>query len=373
MLKAQQRLLDLLDDKGRAQAASALFTDIRVITALLCASWPLGRELIDPRLAEAADGHARGFGTGRLVDRPPRDAPAAAGLLTAAIQLLDSPDLAGEVTRHAKAAGSEGPARDQWARVFVRHRSACSPELREFGEQASCGFRKTTAGRNVRRAPSRAGGYRPEHIPALLKQDWYDRHLAPLSFQPAVEMRRAASLTLVQWVSGGSVRAASDYLDVGPRMLLAINRLRTWRLQHADELAAALRNLAADLDADAGLVDYRHRRQAMRKWSMNPHDWQEINDRLPRVRGRRMKVNDRTRQDASVFVWVRVTLGEARFAPRPVEAAQPEPVRKLWRTTRVQTGAKIASPPSPRWASLQMLLNQYADRLAADIDNSPAR
>jgi hypothetical protein len=154
-------------------------------------------------------------------------------------------------------------------------------------------------------------------------------------------------------------------------MLLAINELRRWRLQHDDELAAALRNLAEDLDADAHPVDYRHRRQAMREWSMNPRDWQEITDQLPPAPGTPMHVNDRTRQDASVFIWTRVTLGEARFAPRPIEIAQPGPVQKLWRGTRAETGAKLVSPPSSRWTVLQTLLTGYADRLAAEIDEQP--
>lgn len=85
-----------------------------------------------------------------------------------------------------------------------------------------------------------------------------------------------------------------------------------------------------------------------------------------------MAVNGRPRLDASVFIWVRVILGEARLASRPVEAAQPEPAWRLRGTRRSAAGARIARPPFPCWASLRMFLSQYAGRLAADIDNSPA-
>jgi hypothetical protein len=100
-LDAQQRLLSLLDGLQTAEAAATTFTDIKVITALLCDSWPLGRELMDPRMAAAVNRHVRRLNVSsyRALARPPGDVLATAGLLTAAVTILDSPDLAGTVAR----------------------------------------------------------------------------------------------------------------------------------------------------------------------------------------------------------------------------------------------------------------------------------
>jgi hypothetical protein len=47
-LGAQQRLLGLLSPQHPAEEASRTFTDLRLISALLCSSWPHGRDLMDP-------------------------------------------------------------------------------------------------------------------------------------------------------------------------------------------------------------------------------------------------------------------------------------------------------------------------------------
>jgi hypothetical protein len=165
-IEAQQRLLGLLGDLHSTETAVSIFTDIRVVTALLCDSWPLGRDLMDPRMAAAASEHVRQLNASsyRALDKPPRGILATAGLLTAAIAVLDGPDLAGTVARHAQARKAGSPSKSSWARVLGRHHPACSPALRDAAEPATRAYRRT-AGPNSTRAPSRAGGYRPEHIP----------------------------------------------------------------------------------------------------------------------------------------------------------------------------------------------------------------
>ena len=51
LLTTQQRLLAALDPHHPAKDAGQLFTDLRVITALFCASWPDGQELLEPATA----------------------------------------------------------------------------------------------------------------------------------------------------------------------------------------------------------------------------------------------------------------------------------------------------------------------------------
>lgn len=383
ILNAQQRLLGLLDDRHPAEAASRAFTDIKVLTALLCDSWPLGQDLMDSRLAAAAGRHVRQLNAGsyRALGKPPCDILATAGLVTAAITILDSPDLAGTVARHVQAGKPSSPSSSPWARILDRHHSACSRALREAAEPATRAFRRI-AGPNSRKAPARAGGYRPEHIPALLPQDWYDEHLARLGYRVAKSMRRAAAVTLVHWASGGSMGDAASYLGIraaGATHQFAPD-LTQWLREHGPgDFTAALRSLAAQLDTTPGLINYQRRRQAMRDWCLDPGTWHELTTRLPPVPGPVQPIlDDRRRQEASAFTWAHVTQGEPRFAPHPIQASQPGPVRKDWAKLRGSTWALLAHPRRfIHYAELRKLLLAHGDHLATHIDRTgevpPAR
>lgn len=67
-----------------------------------------------------------------------------------------------------------------------------------------------------------------------------------------------------------------------------------------ERFTAALHRLARDLGTATSLVDYHHRREALRNWYLTPGAWQEIIDRLPPVPGPVQPVlDDRKRQMAS--------------------------------------------------------------------------
>ena len=112
----------------------------------------------------------------------------------------------------------------------------------------------------------------------------------------------------------------------------------------------------------------------MQEWCLDPENWHELTSRLPPVPGPVQPVlDDRKRQEASAFVWAHVTQGEPRFAPRPIEAAQPEPVRGDWAAHRANTWNKLARPGRfVHYIELRKLLIEHGDRLANDIDNSSA-
>src|SRR5262249_41332672 len=299
--------------------------------------------------------------------------PATAGLLTAAIALLDSPDLAGIVARHARSDSPGSPSKSPWARVLARHHSACSPALREAAEPATRAYRRL-AGPHGPKAPARAGGYRPEHIPALLEQNWYDEHLARLGYGVPASMRRSGAVLLVQWASGGSMGDAAGYLGIRlakSQHSFAQDLARWLREYGSDDFTASLRGLAAQLDGTPGLVNYQHRRQAMREWCLDPGTWQQLTDRLPPVPGPVQPIlDDRQRQEASAFIWAHVTQGEPRFAPRPIEATQPEPVREDWAKHRGNTWHKLTRPGRLiHYAELRKLLIEHANHLARNIDN----
>jgi hypothetical protein len=56
-----------------AEDAARAFTDLRVISALLCRSWPLSQDLMDSRLTAAVSEHVRRLGAGyhQSPDRQP--------------------------------------------------------------------------------------------------------------------------------------------------------------------------------------------------------------------------------------------------------------------------------------------------------------
>jgi hypothetical protein len=110
----------------------------------------------------------------------------------------------------------------------------------------------------------------------------------------------------------------------------------------------------------------------MQEWCLGPETWQELTSRLPPVPGPVQPVlDDRKRQEASAFVWAHVTQGEPRFAPRPIEASQPGPVRKDWASHRASTWHKLARPGRiVHYAELRKLLIEHAGHLARHIDRA---
>ena len=65
-----------------AEDAAAYFTDLRVVAAMLCTTWPASRDFTRPADHPLISRHVSELGTGTLpaVDRPPRDSLTAAGL-----------------------------------------------------------------------------------------------------------------------------------------------------------------------------------------------------------------------------------------------------------------------------------------------------
>src|SRR6266536_3850233 len=148
--------------------------------------------------------------------------------------------------------------------------------------------------------------------------------------------------------------------------------LARWLRDHGSkDFIDALLSLAAQLDDAPGLVNYQNRRQAMQGWCLDPGTWQELTSHLPPVPGPVQPVlDDRKRQEASAFVWAHVTQGEPRFAPRPIETSQPDPVRKDWTGRRGNLWHKLTLPGRfVHYIELRKLLVEYGDRLATDIDN----
>ena len=374
VLETQQRLLDALSPHHPPEVAARYFTDLRVITALLCASWPLARDLVGTAMIAAVTGHVHRLGAGarQTLDSPPAGPIATAALLTAATAVRDNADLQYALARHIQAAWTGRPSRAPWAQILDRHHSSCSQALRQAAEPAIRAYRRQS-GPHSTKAPARPDGYRPEHIPALLEQSWYQQHLAPLEYDSPKNMRRTGAVLLVQWAAGGSMGDAAEFLGINPNrgQHAPSAGLYQWLRHHGSaRFTAALQDLARSLDNAPALTDYRQRRQALQGWCLDPGTWREITSRLPSVPGPvQPTLDDRKRQEASAFVWAQATQGELRFAPRPIESEQPEPVRKAWLHRRGATWFQLSRPdPLAHYAELRKLLIQHADHLAKEID-----
>lgn len=378
-LTLQRRMLAMLERSHPAgdEDAAAHFTDLRVITAMLCITWPDSSALAEPAAHALISRHVgeRSAGTRQALDWPPTNPLTAAALLTAAAAVLDDPERQAALAQSLRGSRDGRPSSAPWTRIFDRHSQSCSQRLRDVFEPSARAFRRT-AGPHSSKAPARTSGYGPEHIPAFLEQPWFEDHLACLECGSAVKSaRRIAAATLVQWAAGGSIGDAAHYLGFNPRggQYAPTSDLARWLAALGPgRFTRALRELALRLDRTRGLVNYQHRRQALRGWALATREWDHIVSRLPPVPGPVQPIlDDRKRQESSAFIWARVTQGEPRFAPRPIEASQPESVRKDWIGRRANTWHKLASPGRlVHYAELRNLLIEHSDRLARDIDNT---
>jgi len=294
----------MLGPGSPAEDAAAFFTDLRVAMAMLCIAWPASRDLASPGDQPLISRHVSELRARArpAIDRPPGNPPAAAGLLTAAAAVIDDPARQASLARILRDSGSGRPSRTSWACIFERHSPSCSRQFRETFEPGTRAYRRTS-GPHSAKAPARAGGYGPRHIPALLEQRWHDQYLASLGYQVPVSMRRAGSVLLVQRAAGGSMGDAAKYLGIRTHPSSGQHSfapdLARWLVEHGDEdFTAAMHDLAAQLDADVPrLVNYQRRRQAMQEWCLDPGTWQEITNRLPPTPGPFQPVmDDRKRQ-----------------------------------------------------------------------------
>jgi hypothetical protein len=222
----------------------------------------------------------------------------------------------------------------------------------------------------------------PEHIPAFLPKDWYDRHFEPLGGVNPMFTRRTAVLRLVQMVAGGSLGEAAGYLGIAAtdttherkgRIYSGAGHVHRIAKMHPDPYAfeTALNALAGELDQPSTqLVNYQQRRRALEAWSIDADTWDDLIARLPAVPGpQEPELGDRKRQIASIYTWVQITSGEHHFAPRPIEAAQPAHIQHAWKLRRNTIWHLFQRDlPRPHYTGLKAELNALAAALARAID-----
>jgi hypothetical protein len=373
-ITTQRQILDHLSADCTYGTAVYYFSGLRVIATFLRAIWPRSRELIDPAARSAVGDDMRTirsqssvFTDIRLLDKPSASATITAALLTAAAAVLVDPDRQDFLAHSIRASGLDSAP---WISAFTKHIAACAPPLRQVLEPLTYTSWRTGYAKSSH--PKR--GYRPEHVPAFLEQDWYLQYFARLLQGRCIKIvRRFVAATLIQQSAGGSIGDAARYLGFSPITQYAPSRtLYNWLATIGlNNFNHALSDLAQRLDATTDPVDYNKRRHAVQDWCLTIDQWREIISCLPLNpwNPRQPILDDHKRQEASAVIWAHVTQGEPCFAPRPIEAAQPDHTRNAWRASRPATLFQLTrTDPGPIYAELQRLLLRHAQQLAGQID-----
>jgi hypothetical protein len=386
------QLLDLLQPGGPTTTVSAgrpatpaqYFADLQLTSALISAAWPASRSLFPaPALADAFSQHTAASRTDRrsyrVYDTPPLATIACAALITTAVSILDNPDLRllGPHLTPARDPGgiSKDSPRWRWIRRYRRTRHECSAGFQDALEPLLPTFRRAGQHRHGRRAPAPDTGFGPEHIPEHLQDNWFREHFRHVDAVRPRLLRRAAAVRLVQMTAGGSLTEAAAYLGIDHRYIAASSgsafaAAAYWSPGTGPaEFHLAVHALARQLSLTPALINYKHRRDALQSWCLDPATWQDIISQLPPTKGPfQPELSDCKRQFASEAVWARITQGEHVLAPRIIEnqAASEDPT---WRKRRDNMWHFYnASPAKPHYAALKDILTAYADNLAAAID-----
>ncbi len=387
LLAVQDRLLQLLRpgesaaviSVGHPATPAQYFADLRFACSLINGTWPNSRNLItSPGMAECLDRcitSTSGTAPRRhtLCDTPPLDARPGAALITAAVRILDGGDLRvlGELLTPARDGASRKTPRGRWIRRYQRTGHDCSGGFRDALEPLINSFQRTDRRSRGRRAPAPQISLAAEHIPGHLQDDWYHEHFRHIGGNTRL-LRRAAALRLVQISAGGSLADAAAFLGIDHRYLKASSGSAAFADDPAD-FRLAVHALARQLSATPGLINYKHRRDALRHWCIDPAAWQDIISQLPPTKGPfQPELSDCKRQFASEVIWARITQGEHLLAPRIIE-------NRLSAEDRTWHGRRDnmwhfynAHPAKPHYAALKEILNVFAGNLARQIDHKAA-
>lgn len=394
LLGLQSRLLALLRSDGqeaivcfgRETTPARYFVDLRILTCVIVASWPAGRDLAQVWASERLiDRHVRRRRgeieairrSGRTVreiglyDRPPLESATCGHLLALGNQITATPDpeVAGRLLQPLLGAAS---LVHPWAQQFLTG-GYCSEGLWAAVQMAL--VRPTEIKPALQPAPRRVR-FGPQHIAQHLLPEQVAEHLADFSDIPERRMRRAAAAKLAQICLGGPAAVAADQL--GTPLLASRYALRTVDGQSRTRGRRAAFDtgvdvLAHDLDTTPIRTDFGRRRDALKAWSLSVEDWQDLIDGLPEqpmggVVRSHTHWGEGKRLLASVWIWTTITQGDHIYAPavRPVLAGRRPGgwlghyIHHRWRF--------MAAGRDGHYEALRERLDPYANRLAARID-----
>jgi hypothetical protein len=372
-LALQQRILDKLSPDHPAHESARYFTDLHLTGALVIATWPLGAppgEDLTTRAATTVLAERRRLESVRTnpSNIPPADSRACAAVLLAADTILSAPDLPRALSLLAAPTG-HGTKKPQlyetWDALFRKSRQTCSPAFQLAVDKALTVGRRGP-GRRTRPRPGTT--FRPEHVPAFLRDEWVDRHLSAFPGIPIWQLRRGGAVILAKRALGGSMIDAAHYLGILTRTStrfngILANRLRERGLSRAFDSAL---DAIEHEELNHHHTDYEQRRRLLSNWAIPLQTWQtEI--LCPELS--RGTTGDRKRLASSAYVWAQVTHGEPILAPVPVEIRNDDIRQSVWREDLVNVCSYIKQTQHrPHYIVLKKQLDAYARRLEGALD-----
>ncbi|MFJ6662183.1 hypothetical protein ACIQNG_38435 [Streptomyces sp. NPDC091377] len=157
-----------------------------------------------------------------------------------------------------------------------KYAQSCSPGLRELVIALTMPY--TFIGARTRPRPITRSECGPQHVPQVLPAEWVEELLGELSLSPG-ERNHLAVCRLVQTMRGGSLGDAAYFLGL-PTYTPQDHRisaqgglaLRAAEQKGLDWLDKTLLNIPDRL-REAGLIDYRHRRETLQDWLIPKPIW----------------------------------------------------------------------------------------------------
>lgn len=377
---------------GHPTATTSYFTDLRVTTTLISASWPAALDLTDhPTLVLTLDEHLRdrhrriasrrGHQTRPpeivLHDRPPLPADACAAIMAMADDILTGADAdtAGHQLRRLAAQAPLGPS---WARRLAAIDNSDSPGVKAALQPIAAKWVKPPARTIVghRLGPTRRAAFNHRHIPQRLPDDWYTPHFGHLTGANPKVLRRMAAMKLVRMVEGGALQHAGTRLGIPVARTASTNvHLNPWFQDRTNSAAfnAALNTLADKIDAATDLVDYGQRRDALATWTIQPHDWQTLTADLvaaetpqrPPIRA--TDWGNTKRLLGSWVIWTNVTQGEHLLAPI-LQSPALQPATKAGQDIRSTWAVFHRKQPYRHHINLRPRLDTHTDEIIHRIN-----
>lgn len=388
----QKRLLTLtrqdipITSMGSPASVDEYIADVRMVIVLMAATWPAIQSLVPgfehfDKIGDYLDRqHAvlavRAEHQGeKFVISLPVEVGACAALLTLVDGIIVGRDSSSIILELAARVVDPQPLRQR----IVDHERHCSSGFRSVLSRLPEKFRPTRKGPRPEfpQPVIRAVAYEPRHVPQRLPEDWLV-DLQELKDVSGLLMRRDAAIRLVQMAEEMPRVQAGVYLGIPYTPALTDGaRIAAWlrESEQATQYFHALRRLADRIGADGHLVDYRHRREFLHKWTIPEEDWAPIVSELQRrQRPDRVTVTrwaPAKYLGASTYVWAQVTGSEPKLNPAIQGKKAPDdsghgPSQHAWLITNA--GKPGLKRIGTHYAQLRELLDAYCLDVIARID-----
>lgn len=410
LLALQNRLLDLLrpgsaagtTSVGQPATPAQYFLDLRILTCLITASWPITEPLVrDRRHATLIDDHVEQVRRqiahddqhrsqprhNALCDTPPTNTAARGALLAAADAITNAGD-ADAVRNIAGPMFEAHPRGRTWAGQFLSGDGYCSPGLQDAigPEVGSRRIMRRTGLPHYRTRrwllpPPPPVSFHVGHIPQRPYREWMQTFFSGFNDLKPELLADAVVIRLAYTCLGTSTSDATARLRVpqpsATKAFQVVNRALAVSDRHT-AFDQAIHDLAKHLDSATDRIDYGKRRDALARWRISRQQWRDLIADMPAqpVRGTGLvppaKWGDRKRILATVWIWTRLTHGNYVYAPainpkprtpRP-SGDQVEYIHTRWHYI------EYAGTGPGHYARLRERLDAIVERLTQDIDNN---